>query len=119
MEDGGGGGGGGGGSGVEVVLVVVVVDVVHVCELGLMGGGGGGGVGGCGDGSVGGKWWVVGWWRVVSTVANWSKAEPVVLKDLKYIICEAEKECLALTNCFMYLFLALHLDTISSFSNLE
>lgn len=43
----------------------------------------------------------------------------MVLKDLKYMECEAEKKCLALTSCFMYLFLALHLVTFSSFSSLE
>lgn len=39
--------------------------------------------------------------------------------DLIYMLWAAEKACLAFTNCFMYLFLALHLDTISSLSNLE
>lgn len=57
---------------------------------------------------------------VVSVVVeNCSKAAPVVFKDLKYMLCEAENACLAFTNCFMYLFLALHLETVSSFSNLE
>lgn len=39
--------------------------------------------------------------------------------DRIYIACEAERDCRALTNCFMYLFLALHLDTISSLSILD
>lgn len=82
VDDGGGGGGGGGGRGVEEVFVV---DVVHASEDGLMGGGGGGGgsgaggVGGEDEGRTGGKW------SGDSAVANWRRAAPVFLKDLKYI----------------------------------
>lgn len=112
MDDGGGGGGGGGGRGVVDVLVVDVV-VVHVWEVGLIGGCGGGG-GAWFKG--GGAWWC---WSGDSAAANWSKAAPVFFKDFKYIVWAAENDCLALTNCFMYLFLPLHLETISLLSNLE
>ena len=40
-------------------------------------------------------------------------------RDLIYILWAADRACLAFTNCFMYLFLALHLETISSLSILE
>ena len=110
-----GGGGGGGGRGEAAVVVVVVV---QVSELGLIGGGGGGGgVGGSG----GGEGWMGGrrrWWSD-SLLENWRRADPVLRSERMYIACEAESDCLALTYCFMYLFLALHLDTISSLSILE
>lgn len=94
------------------------MEVVQVEAVGLIGGGGGDG-GGCrrSGGGAGGRWWW--WWRVVSAVANWRRAEPVALRELKYILCDADKDCLALTNCFMYLFLDLHLETVSSLSSLE
>lgn len=108
----GGGRGGGGGRMAEEGVVEVVVQ-----DMGLNGGGGLGGRGG-GEGFDGSGWWCW-WWRLVSAVANWRRAEPVLRRDLMYMLWAAEKACLAFTNCFMYLFLALHLDTISSLSNLE
>lgn len=109
MDDAGGGEGGGGRAGEAVIDV-------HVSELGLIGGGGGGGGGEEGGGSGSGAWW---WWRLVSALANWSRAEPVLRRDRRYKLWAAEKACLALTSCFMYFFLALHRDTISSLSTLE
>jgi hypothetical protein len=111
-DDAGGGGGGGGGAGDAVTDV-------HVSELGLIGGGGGGGGGGVCGGWRSWTWWWWWWWRLVSALANWSRAEPVLRSERRYIVCAAEKACLAFTNCFMYFFLALHLDTISSLSILE
>lgn len=91
-----------------------VEEVVVVHDMGLNGGGG------LGSGGGGGEGFDIGWWwRLVSAVANWRRAAPVLRRDLIYMLWAAEKACLAFTNCFMYLFLALHLDTISSLSNLE
>lgn len=64
--------------------------VVHVDEVGLIGGGGGGGRGvmgsGGGEGKSGGAWWWSSrWWWWISAVANWRRAEPVVLRDFKYM----------------------------------
>lgn len=97
-----------------------MVEVVVVQEMGLMGGGGGGvGSGCCEGGNVGGRWWLKWWWRVVSAVAKWRRADPVLRRDLRYMVWDTESEFLAFTYCFMYFFLALHLDTLSSLSTLE
>lgn len=58
-------------------------------------------------------------WRVASPLANWRRADPVLRRARRYMACETENPCLAFTNCFMYLFLALQRDTISSLSTLE